>query len=83
MSAPAPMDDSLAKKRYMIMNALRVGSIGALMLGLAIARNIVDAPYALGVALAVAGMLAFYFGPRALARRWKSDGQPSSGEDIQ
>lgn len=76
-------DEEAAKARFMIMNAVRIGSLGALILGLAIARNVVDAPYPLGVALAVGGLLAFYFGPRALARKWKTSGDVSGGENNQ
>lgn len=70
-----PQDtDALAKRRYFAMNALRIGSLGAVILGIAIARAVVDLPYALGVALAVVGLVGFFFGPRLLARRWKSGG---------
>lgn len=66
------MSDDPAKSRYMILSLIRIAALLAVILGIAIARQIVDAPYGLGVALAVGGLLAFYFGPRQLARRWKS-----------
>ncbi|WP_255551805.1 hypothetical protein [Erythrobacter crassostreae] len=83
MNTPHDIDDTLARKRYMILNAIRIGSLGALLVGLAIARSVIDAPYPIGVALAVGGLLAFYFGPRSLARKWKSDSQSSSGDGSQ
>ncbi|TRD10787.1 hypothetical protein FGU71_02155 [Erythrobacter insulae] len=79
MNAPIGTDEAIARQRFMIMNAVRIGSLGALIVGLAIARSVIDLPYPLGVALAVGGLLAFYFGPRALARKWKS----SAGDDAQ
>lgn len=65
--------EALARTRYAIMNAVRFGSLGAVILGIAIARAVIELPYALGVALAIGGLAGFFFGPRLLARRWKSD----------
>ncbi|MBV7264943.1 hypothetical protein [Erythrobacter ani] len=65
--------ETLARKRYFILNTVRIGALAAVILGIAIARAVVDLPYALGVVLAVVGLLAFFFAPRTLARRWKSD----------
>ncbi|MCK0129120.1 hypothetical protein [Erythrobacter sp. F6033] len=78
MNTPQDAGDTLAKKRFIVMNMVRIGSLGALLVGLAIARSIIDAPYPIGVALAVGGLLAFYFGPRSLAKKWKS----SAGEET-
>lgn len=65
-------EDALARKRYILLNLMRIGSLALLLFGLLIARTIIDLPYELGVVCAVGGLLAFYFGPRALARKWKS-----------
>ena len=65
--------ETRARQRYIALNAVRIGSLGAVILGIAAARGVVDLPYALGVALALGGLIAFYFPPRWLARRWKSD----------
>lgn len=61
-----------ARRRYIVLNAVRFGGLAMVILGIAMARGAVDAPYALGVVLAVAGLLGFYFGPRQLARTWKA-----------
>ena len=73
MSAP-PIDpaESRARQRYMLMNAARVASLATLMIGIAGARAVLPIPYALGVVLAVGGMLSFFFTPTLLARRWKT-----------
>lgn len=82
MTAPLDPDaaETVAAKRYYILGAVRIGSIAAVILGIAIARALIEAPYALGVVLAVAGMLAFFFGPPLLAKSWKAkdreQGQP-------
>ncbi len=75
MSEDIDAAETLAAKRYFLLNAVRIGSLGAVILGIAAARNIVDLPYWLGVILAFAGLVTFYFGPRFLARRWKRGAQ--------
>lgn len=74
MNTQPPQDDAQAARRFYVLSGVRIGSILALLLGLAIARSVVEGPYPLGVALAIGGMLAFFFGPYLLARRWKSSG---------
>lgn len=70
----APLDpaEEKARQRYIIMNVARITSIAVLMIGIAGARGILPLPYALGVVLAVAGMLSFFFAPPMLAKRWKA-----------
>ncbi|MEM7665991.1 MAG: hypothetical protein AAF250_09060 [Pseudomonadota bacterium] len=74
MSDPvAPSDEeAIAARRFMVMGAVRISSLAAVILGIAIANAAIELPYLLGVVLAVAGMLAFFFGPPLLAKRWKA-----------
>ena len=65
-------DDQQAIRRFNIMGGVRSGSLLVLMLGIAVARSVIDGPYALGVVMAIAGMLGVFFGPYLLAKRWKS-----------
>lgn len=69
----AAADETRARQRFIILNAVRIGGLGMLLAGIAIARGVIPGPYALGAALAVAGLLDFYFGPRLIARSWKAD----------
>lgn len=75
---PPTHDEVVAAKRYTVMNLVRLGSILALVLGIAIAQGVVDLPYALGVVLAVAGVIAFFFGPPMLVKRWKAGDRKAS-----
>ncbi|MEP0393066.1 MAG: hypothetical protein ABJ205_03635 [Erythrobacter sp.] len=68
---PTP-EEAVAAKRYMVMNLVRLCAIVAVGLGIAIAREVIALPYAWGVALAVAGLVAFFFLPVMLAKRWKA-----------
>ena len=61
-----------AKQRYMIMNGVRVGSLAALLVGLMITRTVLPGPWVLGAVLALGGMVAFFFAPPLLAKRWKA-----------
>ena len=65
-------DEAIAARRYLIMGLVRFGALGAVMMGIAIARTVVQAPYAMGVVLAVGGLIGFFFGPILLAKHWKS-----------
>ncbi len=65
-------EEKQAMRRFALMSAVRIASLGILLLGIAIAQNAVEAPYSLGVVLAVGGMLGFFFGPYFMAKNWKS-----------
>ncbi len=68
---PTPQE-ATAARRYTVMNLVRLASVPAVVGGIAIAQGLVDLPYALGVALAAAGLFAFFFVPALLAKRWKA-----------
>ena len=72
MSVSPTPEEATAAKRYTVMNMVRLASIPAVIGGIAIAQGVVDLPYALGVALAAAGLFAFFFVPSLLAKRWKA-----------
>lgn len=77
MSGPSrEAAEAQARSRFIILNAVRFGGLALLMFGIASTRNILpfQLPWAVGVVLAVAGLLAFYFLPRFIARRWKATG---------
>lgn len=69
--------EALARQRYIILNALRFSGIALVMLGIAIARGLIDLPWAAGAVIAVIGLLEFFFLPRFIARRW------NAGDDRQ
>lgn len=67
--------ETRARQRFIILNVIRLGGLAVLLFGIAMARGVVAGPYWLGVILALAGLLDFYFGPRMLARSWKTGGK--------
>lgn len=64
--------EARARQRYGMMNAVRIGGLVLVLLGIAIAQGVVALPYPLGVVLAVGGLVGFFFAPPLLARRWKA-----------
>lgn len=70
--SPREVAEAQARNRYIVLNAVRIGGLAMLMIGLAMARGVIGGPYWLGVALAVAGLIDFFFAPRLLARGWAS-----------
>lgn len=68
-------DERTAAKRYYLMNGARVGGLVAVLVGLAMTRNVIPGHFALGAVLAVAGMVTFFFAPPLLAKRWKAGDQ--------
>lgn len=64
-------EEETARRRYIAMNVARIGGIAVLLIGLMIARGLVDGPWWLGTALAVGGLLGFFFLPTLMVRRWK------------
>lgn len=69
-------DEARAKQRYLILNAVRLGGLGLVLLGIALARGVLalGVPWLVGAVIAVIGLLEFFFLPRLIARRWKSEG---------
>ena len=71
MGNPTLDAETLAKRRFLAMNAARMIAFGAVLLGIAGARGVAPLPYSISVILAVAGLVAFFFAPPLLARRFK------------
>jgi hypothetical protein len=80
---PPTPEEAVAAKRYTVMNLVRLGSVVGVVLGIAIAQGALALPYALGVLLAAAGLLAFFFGPPWLARRWKASDRAGQSDREQ
>lgn len=61
-----------ARRRYLLTNLVRLGSLATVLAGLAMTRQVIPGPEMLGGAIALGGMLGFFFIPTLLVRRWKS-----------
>ncbi len=76
-----PSDDdakanaALAKKRFAVLNLVRLVGLGVVLLGIAISQGATNAPPALGIVLALSGLVAFFFLPKTVAKGWRSDAE--------
>ncbi|MEL6738599.1 MAG: hypothetical protein AAFO28_06705 [Pseudomonadota bacterium] len=88
MSVPPPdkpvMDaaEEQARRRYTWLNAARIGGIAVAIAGIAGTRNVIPLPYSVSVALAVGGILAFFFAPPLMVKRWKARDAADGGDSI-
>ena len=64
-------EETIAAQRYMVMNLIRIIAIFVVITGIASAQGALPLPYALGVVLAVGGLVGFFFLPPLMVRRWK------------
>ncbi len=67
-----PANEDTARKRFMILQALRLAGIVQVVLGLAIAVDKLDLPHIAGYLLIANGMVDTFLIPVLLARRWKT-----------
>lgn len=58
--------------RFAIMNLARWASAAAVLFGMAMIGERIGPSPALGFILVPLGMVGFFFGPKLLARRWRS-----------
>lgn len=67
-----PEAEALAKRRFMLLNLVRLSGAALVLLGLAIAQGVIELPVVIGIILAAAGLFEFFFLPRLVARKWRS-----------
>ena len=78
MSVPPPQKplidaaEEKARARYTFLNMARIGGIAVAIAGIAGTREVLPLPYLVSVALAVLGILAFFFAPPLMVKRWKA-----------
>lgn len=76
------LDDPLALRRHLMLSALRFVFVGVVMLGIAITYDAVIAPLGLGkplgIVMALGGMVGFFYGPKWVAKGWRT---PTESDD--
>lgn len=65
-------DDTRARNRYLVINAVRFGGVIMILIGLAIANDVWDLPDMLAYALIILGMTEVFFIPFFLSKRWST-----------
>ncbi len=72
--SPREAAEKTARNRFIMMNVVRVFALAMLMVGVAITRFVpyLSVEWIVGAALAVMGLLEFFFLPAIIAKRWKA-----------
>ena len=70
-----PDDEDLARRRFGIINAVRLAGIAMLLIGIAILSDALGLPDVVGYALVAVGAIDTFLVPTLLARRWSSRGK--------
>ena len=70
-----PQDEAegLAKQRFMLLNLVRLMGLAMVLVGIDITQCAIDLPYAVGVVLAIFGLLELFLMPNIIAKSWKSN----------
>ena len=74
-----PVDEATWRNRFILINLVRIGGTAVVLLALAIwygdlVRD--GGTIALGLPLALIGLVISFWGPKLLARRWKEPPAP-------
>lgn len=67
-----PTDEGAARRRFAIINAVRLSGIAMLLTGIATLSDAIGLPDAVGYVLVAAGAVGTFLAPTLLARRWSS-----------
>lgn len=69
------MNEELAKKRFIIIQMVRLTGVALAMLGLLVIGGKIDLPREAGIAFFIVGLLEAMLLPTLLIRNWKSPPQ--------
>jgi uncharacterized membrane protein YhaH (DUF805 family) len=72
--SPRETAEKAARYRFIIMNVARISGLALVMFGIAMTRfsEHLSLQWIVGAALAVLGLLEFFFLPAIIAKRWKA-----------
>ena len=66
-----PSDD-VARNRWMVINALRVGGVAMVLVGLMIVRQVIAVDAWAGYVIGAVGLADVFLVPLMLARKWRT-----------
>jgi len=69
---PTEQTEALAKQRFMLLNVVRLMGLAMVLVGIAITQGAIDLPFAVGVVLAIFGLLEFFLMPNIIAKSWRN-----------
>lgn len=67
-------EHAMWRNRFMLINLVRIGGTAVVMFALALWQSdlIVEGGSIIGFPIALAGLIVSFFGPKWLARRWRT-----------
>ncbi|WP_394730867.1 hypothetical protein [Altererythrobacter sp. GH1-8] len=71
--APNNTGETLAFKRFMVLNLIRVIGVVTVCAGIAIQEGLLPMPPILAYILVITGFLTFFFLPNWIAKGWRSE----------
>ncbi len=66
-------DEAKAKRRFLLINLMRVTGVAMMLFGIAIVQRLIDLPAIAGYVLIVLGFGEAFVTPQILARMWRSN----------
>lgn len=66
------MMDDTAKRRFFLINIVRLSGLVMVLIALAIYYGRINAPVEAAYVLAVLGVIEFFFMPQYLSRKWRT-----------
>lgn len=72
MNTPTP-DEARARSRFIALNAMRVGGVVMVLLGIAVSQHKIDLPQWAAYLLIGLGMVEAFFVPAVFSRLWRSE----------
>jgi hypothetical protein len=66
-------EDTQARNRFFLINAMRVGGVVMVLVGLLVSQQKIDLPFWTAYLLIVLGMAEAFVMPLVLARLWRSE----------
>ena len=67
-----PVSDDVARGRWLAINAIRIGGVAMVMVGILGLRGVFEYPDIAGYILVGVGLLDIFLIPQVMARKWRS-----------
>ena len=67
-----PVSEETARNRWAVIQALRLGGVALVLVGILIRYEVIPAPMAVGFVLMAIGLIDVFLVPMLLARRWRT-----------
>ena len=67
-----PVCEETARNRWAVIQALRLGGVALVLVGILIRYEVIPAPMAVGFVLMAIGLIDVFLVPMLLARRWRT-----------